>query len=68
MPMACPTMDDSARTASRDAARTKAVLQAPRHAEHAAETSDVLSDEDDRFVAVHQLVQGTVERLGKAAR
>ena len=39
----------------------EAFLQALRHPEHAAETADVLTDEHDRLVAVHQFMQRAVD-------
>ena len=51
-----------------DSAWSEAFLKALRHPEHAAETADVLTDEHDRVVVVHQFVQRAVERFGQATR
>ncbi len=68
MPIACPTMEDSARIASRTRPCSEAFLEALRHPEYASETADVLTDEHDGVVVVHQFMQRAVERFGQATR
>ncbi len=64
-PMDVPMMPDSESGVFDDAIRTEPLLQAIRHAEHAAIHADILAQHDDALVGRHLLHQGRADRLDK---
>ena len=65
MPIAVPTMPDSASGVSMQRSATELFLKATGRPEDAAETADVLAEHDDARVATHLDLQSIINGLAE---